>query len=162
MNRTEFSARIQAMTDRLYRISYGQLSSEQDRRDAVQETLLRAWTGLPRLRREEYFETWVIRILLNVCHNQQRRARREAPLESAPEPEAAEFDGNAELRDAIRALPAKLRRPCFSTTWRAIPCARRRGFCGCPKKLSKAVSGRPGRRCARAWNDSKRERKRRI
>ena len=111
MNRTEFSARIQAMTDRLYRISYGQLSSEQDRRDAVQETLLRAWTGLPRLRREEYFETWVIRILLNVCHNQQRRARREAPLESAPEPEAAEFDGNAELRDAIRALPAKLRRP---------------------------------------------------
>ena len=109
MNRAEFTARVQAMTDRLYRISYGQLREEQDRRDAVQETLMKAWAGLPRLRREEYFETWVIRILLNECHDRQRRARRELPLDSAPEPVAPDFDGDVEVRDAVRALPEKLR-----------------------------------------------------
>ena len=109
MNRAEFTARVQALTDRLYRISYGQLAEEQDRRDAVQEALLKAWTNLPRLRREEYFETWLIRILLNECHNLQRRRRDSAPLEDAPEPVGPDFDGDAVVRDAVRALPEKLR-----------------------------------------------------
>ena len=109
MNRAEFSARVQALTDRLFRISYGQLTEEQDRRDAVQEALLKAWINLPRLRREEYFETWLVRILLNECHNLQRRARASAPLTDAPEPVAPGFDGDAAVRDAVRALPEKLR-----------------------------------------------------
>ena len=108
MNREEFTARVQAMTDRLYRVSYGQLREEQDRRDAVQETLFKAWANLHRLRSEAYFETWIIRILLNECHNLQRRAQRTAPLEAPPSPEP-DFDGNAEIRDAVRALPEKLR-----------------------------------------------------
>ena len=108
MERAEFTARVQAMTDRLYRIACGQLSEEQDRRDAVQETLLKAWANLPRLRHEAYFETWVIRILLNECHNLQRRAHREAPLANAPEL-VAPATGDAAVRDAVRALPEKLR-----------------------------------------------------
>ena len=109
MNREEFTARVQALTDRLYRVSYGQLREEQDRRDAVQETLLKAWASLHRLRSEDYFETWIIRILLNECHNLQRRAQRAAPLEAAPPTPEPDFDGNAEIRDAVRALPEKLR-----------------------------------------------------
>ena len=109
MDRTEFTARVQALTDRLYRISYGQLPEEQDRRDAVQEAIFKAWVNLPRLRRAEYFETWLVRILLNECHDLQRRRDRDAPLEAAPEPTVSGFDGDAALRDAVRALPEKLR-----------------------------------------------------
>ena len=109
MDRTEFTARVQAMTDRLYRISYGQLPEEQDRRDAVQEALLKARINLPRLRRDDYFETWLVRILLNECHDMQRRRGRDAPPEAATEPTEPGFDGDAALRDAVRALPEKLR-----------------------------------------------------
>lgn len=110
MNREEFSQRIRANQDRLYRITCGLLREPQDRLDAVQEAILKAWCSLPRLRNEEYFDTWLIRILINECHNQHRVQARFVPLESAPEP-AEEFRGDSQLRDAILALPEKLRIP---------------------------------------------------
>ena len=115
MDREEFSRRVNAMMDRLYRITYGQLREPQDRMDAVQEALLKAWSGRHRLRKPEYFETWLIRILINECHNVQRRQRRTAPLDSAPE--AAEDDRRLDalfgrdpaVREAILGLSEKLR-----------------------------------------------------
>ena len=111
MDKQEFSRRVNAMMDRLYRISYGQLREEQDRMDAVQDALLRAWMNRHKLRRPEYFETWLVRILINCCHNRQRDQRRTVPLEAAPE--AAVGDPPAipdfELRSAILSLPEKQR-----------------------------------------------------
>lgn len=115
MDREEFSRRVNAMMDRLYRISYGQLREPQDRMDAVQDALLKAWTARGRLRSPEYFETWLVRILINECHNRQRAKRRAAPMDAAPEPSAddpaldALYGRNAEVRDAVRALSGKLR-----------------------------------------------------
>jgi RNA polymerase sigma-70 factor, ECF subfamily len=45
-------------------------------KDAVQETLLRAWRDLPRLRDPERFEPWLHRLLLNACVDEARRGRR--------------------------------------------------------------------------------------
>lgn len=110
MNRDEFSRRIRASQDKLYRITCGLLREPQDRMDAVQDAILKAWCNLGRLRSEEYFDTWLIRILINECHNRHRTQARLVPLESAPEPSEA-FQGNSQLRDAILALPEKLRIP---------------------------------------------------
>lgn len=110
MNRDEFSERIRASQDKLYRITCGLLREPQDRMDAVQDSILKAWCNLPRLRREEYFDTWLIRILINECHNRHRTQTRLLPLESAPEP-SEPFRGNSVLRDAIYALPENLRLP---------------------------------------------------
>ena len=43
MTKEEFSRRIIAMTDTLYRVAWSQLSQSADREDAVQETIRRAW-----------------------------------------------------------------------------------------------------------------------
>ena len=110
MNRDEFSRRIRENQDRLYRITCGLLREPQDRMDAVQDAIFKAWCNLPRLRNEDYFDTWIIRILINECHNRHRMHARFAPLESAPEPSES-FQGNSLLRDAIYALPQKLRLP---------------------------------------------------
>lgn len=110
MNKDEFSRRIRENQDKLYRITCGLLREPQDRLDAVQEATLKAWCNLPRLRNEEFFDTWLIRILINECHNRHRTQARFAPLESAPEP-SEPFQGNSLLRDAIYALPQKLRIP---------------------------------------------------
>ena len=108
MEKEEFSRRVNAMMDRLYRISYGQLREPQDRMDAIQDALLKAWVSREKLRNAEYFETWLIRILINECHNHQHRLKRNVCLDVAPEPAAA-FNASAELRGAVLALPEKQR-----------------------------------------------------
>lgn len=111
MDKQEFSRRVNAMMDRLYRISYGQLREEQDRMDAVQDALLSAWENRHKLRRPEHFETWLVRILINCCHNRQRDRQRTAPLEAAPEIAVCDppASPDPELRDAVLSLPEKQR-----------------------------------------------------
>ncbi len=41
--------------------------------DLVQEVFLKAWKGLPKLRKTEYFSTWLYRISWNVAVDQRRR-----------------------------------------------------------------------------------------
>jgi RNA polymerase sigma-70 factor (ECF subfamily) len=44
-------------------------------RDAVQETLTRAWRDLPTLRDPDRFEAWLHRLLVRACIDEFRRAR---------------------------------------------------------------------------------------
>ena len=108
MTKDEFTRRITAMTQTLYRVSYGLLRSEADREDAVQETILTAWEKLPTLRHEEYFQSWVVRILINRCHGIGRRISRTASLDEVPEA-AAPPPELRPLRDAVLALPEDYR-----------------------------------------------------
>lgn len=108
MDRDRFSYRVRCLETRLYRIACGQLRDEADRADAVQEAILRAWQGAHRLRDEEYFETWLVRILINECHNLQRAHRMCVPVEQIPE-EAYLPGQYADLHEAIWNLPDRLR-----------------------------------------------------
>ena len=76
MSDEEFAERVTAMTQTLYRVCYAQLSQACDREDAVQEALRKCWQKRGQLRDARYLQTWVIRVLLNECHNIQRRAAR--------------------------------------------------------------------------------------
>ena len=79
--------------------------------DAVQEAVLKAWNSRGSLRNKQYFESWLIRILINECHAIQRKNSRILPLEAAPEQIAAHAETNIDLRDALLRLPEKLRMP---------------------------------------------------
>ncbi len=81
MNSEEFAARVEAMRSKLYRICCMQLHDPSDREDAIQEAIFKAWKKRSSLRELQYFDTWFIRILLNECHNIQKRNRRSLPLE---------------------------------------------------------------------------------
>lgn len=111
MDKQEFSRRVLAVENRLYRISYGMLHNPQDQMDAVQEAVLKAWQGRKRLRREAYFETWLTRILINECHNIQSARRRVTPLDPMPERVAPPEDEKRALRDALLTLEEALRLP---------------------------------------------------
>ena len=108
MNELEFSERAMACAERLWRISYLILRNPADCDDAVQEALMRGWTGLGKLRSEEYFETWLVRILINVSRNMLKRRRLSVELN---ENLAGEQPPDTELRDAIRMLEMKYRMP---------------------------------------------------
>jgi RNA polymerase sigma-70 factor (ECF subfamily) len=112
----EFSERIVAMTDTLYRVCYAQLRNEHDREDAVQECLCKAWQNREKLRDGRYLQTWVCRILINECHNIQRRnsrlsesgldGRTDSAQNLPPPPDAI-----PELHDALLRLPDEQRMP---------------------------------------------------
>lgn len=110
MDRDEFSRRIIAMLPVLHRIAWSQLRNAADREDAVQETIRRAWEKRGRLREERYMQTWVIRILLNVCDTLRRRAGRMIPAEQLPQSGGAAIR-ETPLLDALMALEEKYRLP---------------------------------------------------
>ena len=110
MDVTQFSAKVRTCEQKLYHVAKCLLNCEADCEDAVQEALIRAWRKIGTLRHEEYFDTWLIRILINECKSElRRRARRpdsEIP-ESFPAPEAPD----AALREALLQLDIKYRLP---------------------------------------------------
>lgn len=110
MTSDEFGARIAAMMQTLYRVSYTYLSQNCDREEAVSECLLKAWQKRHQLRDERYMQTWVIRILINECRNIGRRKSREVPVAEPPR-RAAPPDADAELHDALFRLDESLRLP---------------------------------------------------
>ena len=111
MNRQEFTKRVLALEGRLYRISYGLLREEQDRKDAVQESILKAWKNLDRLRNEAFFETWLTRILIRECYNILNVRKKMFPMEFIPETRQAPQGADRQLHDAVMALDQELRLP---------------------------------------------------
>ena len=79
MNDQEFTMRVRLMERKLYRIAHAILWNDADCADAIQEAVFKGWMKRSGLREERYFETWLVRILINECKNIIRRQKR-APL----------------------------------------------------------------------------------
>ena len=74
---------------------YRMLGSVPDAEDALQETLLRAWRGLPRFEGRSSLRSWLYKIATNACLKAiERRPKRVLPIDFAPA--ADPHDGPAE------------------------------------------------------------------
>ena len=111
MTNEDFARRILAMSPMLHRLCCTQLHQHADREDAVQETIRRAWEHRDRLREERYMQTWVVRILLNVCDTSRRKARRMLPVVHLPEKAATQPGVESPLYAALCVLEEKYRLP---------------------------------------------------
>jgi RNA polymerase sigma-70 factor (ECF subfamily) len=105
-----------------YTLAYRLLGDEEDARDVVQESYLRAYRGLKRFRGDAQFSTWLYRITANCAATQlgkRTRHRHEELLDDAslvddrPEIDPAGQAEAGALRDrlqvALRELPPRLR-----------------------------------------------------
>jgi RNA polymerase sigma-70 factor (ECF subfamily) len=70
-----------------YTLAVRLTGNEEDARDVVQETYLRAWKGLKRFRGDAAFTTWLYRITANASYTlvDRRRRRWTSPIEDVPE-----------------------------------------------------------------------------
>ena len=75
MNEATWIEKMRAVEGTLYHVTCALLREEYDRRDAMQETALRAWEKQSTLRKEEYFGTWAVRICINVCKDIRRKSK---------------------------------------------------------------------------------------
>jgi RNA polymerase sigma-70 factor (ECF subfamily) len=117
-----FESLVRATYAETYTLAYRLTGDEEDARDVVQESYLRAYRGLRRFRGDAQFSTWLYRITANCASTHLgRRAKHrheeladDAPVvDSNPDVDpAARSDANAtrdRLTAALRGLPPRLR-----------------------------------------------------
>ena len=60
----------------LYSTAKTILFSDQDCADAIQETIVKAFSKIDTLKNDKYARTWLIRILINECYNLVRKSSK--------------------------------------------------------------------------------------
>lgn len=100
-----FNQLIKRWEKPIYALAYRTIGREDDARDVVQETFLRAFRGLGGFKGQAKFSSWLYRIALNLCRDWMRRQRR-APVVLAPDGVdlvelAGEGEGVESLDDAV-------------------------------------------------------------
>ena len=111
MNDRDYMARVRAMEGRLYRIAQAMLWRDADCADAIQEAVFRGWMKKGQINEPAYFETWLIRILINQCKDVLRRRRRDPlplDIETGQEDRLCE---DVHLRACLKRLPEEYRIP---------------------------------------------------
>ena len=69
---SDFETLVVPYVQRLYRFLVLRLGDERDARDALQETLLAAWQGLPRLRERDRPWSWLVGIAAHKAADSSR------------------------------------------------------------------------------------------
>ena len=65
----------------LQRVAYGYFRGEEDVADVIQDTILDAFEHIRKLKKPEYFRTWLVRILMNNCNRLYNQNRKSCGLE---------------------------------------------------------------------------------
>lgn len=121
-----FRALVDRHQDAIHSFCFRWLENAEDAREACQDTFVRAWTALPRYRRQGRFSAWLFRIALNLCRDRHRsKARRQQrstrSLDESdgdfpcsrpgPDESASQASDLAKLDRGIRLLSEHLRAP---------------------------------------------------
>jgi len=93
-----------------FTVSRAILRSEDDYSDALQESVMKAWASRHQLRDDQYFATWMTRIVINGCRTMQRKQFK-YHLEANVEREMSDPMPYLDVHLVLDSLPEKLRLP---------------------------------------------------
>ncbi len=71
-----FSKLIKVYEKDLYRVSKAMVKNDDDALDCIQDTILRAYENMEKLEKEQYFKTWLIKILINRCNSLMSKRKK--------------------------------------------------------------------------------------
>ena len=121
-DRGAFDELVRVTSPQTYTLAFRLVGNEEDARDVVQETYLRAYKGIGKFRGDAQFSTWLYRITANCAatHLGKRRKHRHDELledgpyldrsaDRDPSARADASDLRSRLDDALADLPPKLR-----------------------------------------------------
>ena len=104
-----FTELMRSQMQSMYRTAKAILMNDEDVSDAIQDTLLICWEKLNELRMDQYFRTWVTKILINNCYGMIRNNKQITYMDELPEKASEENVSNLEWREALSAIDEKYR-----------------------------------------------------
>lgn len=95
----------------MYRVAFGILRTEEEIADAISNTVVIVFEKIKTLRNEEFFKTWLTRILINECYKICKQNKKIIYLENCNQGNLTYNDTYAdfETRDLIKKLDEDLR-----------------------------------------------------
>ncbi|MHC4574514.1 MAG: RNA polymerase sigma factor [Planctomycetota bacterium] len=97
---------------RVFAVCLGVVGNVHDAEDIAQDAMLKGFVEIKKLRSNERFEQWILRIAKNLCIDLVRRRRHAKALSAEQTPvERPRASENSELEEAIRRLPQEFRLP---------------------------------------------------
>jgi RNA polymerase sigma-70 factor, ECF subfamily len=117
-DRAAFESLAEAALDRLYATAALVLHDRTLAEDAVQETLIRAWRSLPRLRDPDRFDAWLRRVLVHACIDTARSERHQRTEQELP----------AELTDGDDVATVAVERDAVERAFATLSPAHRAAF----------------------------------
>ena len=104
-----FERLMRPQLQRMYRIAIAMLENEEDAADAIQETVLKCWQKIGQLKNEEYFQTWLTRILINQCKDILKSRKKYVLVEEMPEVAYEDTYETEEWKSMLNSLDEKYR-----------------------------------------------------
>lgn len=111
-NATAFEELLVLHSERLYRTAYLYAGNRDDALDIVQETSCKAFLAIGQLKNEQYFLTWLTRILIHCAYDVLKKKKKEMPVEKLvdlPSNSDDKVAENLDLMEAISLLKAQHR-----------------------------------------------------
>ena len=84
-DKDSFARLIELNRQTMYKIARSFFSEPMDIDDSIAETVLLCWKNIGKLKRPEYFRTWLCRILINTCKDMISQRRDHISLDELPE-----------------------------------------------------------------------------
>jgi RNA polymerase sigma-70 factor (ECF subfamily) len=115
---------LQPLERKLYCMALGVVGNPHDAEDAWQNTVLKAWRQIRKLKNPALFRLWVTRILLNEANNILRQRARspipsaELPEGAAPQPVIEQFLG---VQAHLQLIPEQQRQAVILRFWLDMP-----------------------------------------
>lgn len=109
-NDSAFSILIKSYEKDLYKVAIAMTENDDDALDCIQEAILQAYISIKDLRQDEYFKTWLIKILINKCNALLKKNKKILNLNiEINADEKVEQSDKLELKDSINNLDSDLK-----------------------------------------------------
>lgn len=105
----DFFNRIEKIRNKMIKIAYSYYQSESMAIDMVDEAVYKAYLKRKSLREPDFFETWVVRILINVCNSHYKKYCKIQGIEEFNDEAITEQYDSLPLKLAVQSLPEKYR-----------------------------------------------------
>lgn len=111
-DKTAYEVLVKRHYRHVFALCLGVLANVHDAEDIAQETMIKGFLKIKRLRNGNQFEAWILRIARNLCLDFLRRQKRiKAVAAGKPTQSGRKTGENENLQQAVRMLPQELRVP---------------------------------------------------
>mgnify|MGYP001342234107 CR=1 FL=1 len=92
---------LEPIKDRLYRTAFMYMKNENDALDCVHDSIVKAIQSLDKLKKPQYFNTWITRITINTCKDKLRKAKNASPHDTAEFEDKLVYHGNTNIEENV-------------------------------------------------------------